>query len=113
LIACYNIATIGIDIFQFHVSIINNLVFPFIIYLLPLNNFFKNENKVFSGFFKIEFSTQFPSIIPKTSTLGSIKKFSQEDSKSQWEWHFSIPSVLQGVEKALIFTSKNTILQSM
>jgi hypothetical protein len=26
--ACYNIVTIVIDIFQFHVSIISNLVFP-------------------------------------------------------------------------------------
>jgi hypothetical protein len=37
-VACYNILTIGIDMFQFHVKIIKDLVSLFILYLL--NGFF-------------------------------------------------------------------------
>ena len=40
-IACNNICTIGIDIFEIHGSVLSNFVIPFISYLLLLNDFFK------------------------------------------------------------------------
>jgi hypothetical protein len=46
-IACYNIVTIEIDIFKFHISIIYNLVCPFMTYHLLVNNYLKDENMVF------------------------------------------------------------------
>jgi hypothetical protein len=52
------------------------------------------------------FSTQFPNIISKASTLCSAKVLSQEDSKI-------VDLVLQGVKKTLFFTSNAIILQSM
>jgi len=50
LITCYNIITIEIDILQFHIFIINDLVFPFIMYLFSPNNLKKYENKPFMNF---------------------------------------------------------------
>jgi hypothetical protein len=46
-IACYNILIVGIDMFQFNVKIIKDLVFIFILYLLLFSNIFKSENQVF------------------------------------------------------------------
>jgi hypothetical protein len=53
-----------------------------------------------------KFSTQFPNTISKALSLCSIKVLSQEDSKFA-------DHVLQGVKKALFFTSNAIILQSM
>jgi hypothetical protein len=63
-ISYYNFVTIGIDIFQFYVSIISNLNFPFITYFLPFNDCIKNEKIVSLGFFFFfGFSTQLHNII--------------------------------------------------
>jgi hypothetical protein len=50
-ISYYNIVTIQIDIFQFHISIISNLVFLFIAYSFLPNVPLKNESKLFLGFY--------------------------------------------------------------
>jgi hypothetical protein len=60
----YNIVIVGINIFQFYVSIISNLKFPFITFFIPLNDCIKNGNIVISDFILFNrFSTQFPNII--------------------------------------------------
>jgi hypothetical protein len=50
-VAYYNIITIRIDIFQFYVTITNNLVFSSYTYLLLFDELLKNENKYFLEFF--------------------------------------------------------------
>jgi hypothetical protein len=76
------IATIGFDISQFHVSIIFNLVFLFITYLLLLDDFSKNGSKYFLDFYFFKgFSTQFLNITLNNSTPHSAKVLSQDDSK--------------------------------
>jgi hypothetical protein len=69
--------------------------FSLITYPLLLNVSIKNGNKDFLGFnfFFNGFSTQFPKIIFKTSTLCSAKILSQEDSK------IANP-ILKGVKKS-------------
>jgi hypothetical protein len=57
------------------------------------------------GFFSYGFSTQFPNIKSKTSTLYNAKVLSQEDLKF-------VDPTLQGAKKALFFTSNVVILQS-
>jgi hypothetical protein len=68
---------------------------------------FKMKKIIFGVFIFIGgFSTQFPNIISKASSLCSAKILSQEDSK--------FPGlVLQGVKEALFFTSNAIILQFM
>jgi hypothetical protein len=44
-ISYYNISTIEIDIFLFHVSIVANLDFIFFMHLLLLYDFFKNNKE--------------------------------------------------------------------
>jgi hypothetical protein len=64
--------------------------------ILGVNDRFKNDNRDFLEFNVLNgFSTQFPNITPKASTLCSAKVLCQEDSK------FAHP-VLQGVK---IFSS--------
>jgi hypothetical protein len=43
-IACYYILTIGIDMFQFHVKIVKDLVLFLILYLLLFNDSLKSGN---------------------------------------------------------------------
>jgi hypothetical protein len=51
LLRLRNVLTLcALDIFQFHVSIIYNLVFPFSTYSLVLNDYLKNENKIWLVF---------------------------------------------------------------
>jgi hypothetical protein len=60
----YNIVIVGINIFQFYISIISNLKFSFITFFIPLNDCMKSGNILISGFnFFNRFSIQFPNII--------------------------------------------------
>jgi hypothetical protein len=67
-IACYNILTIGINIFEICVGIKSYLVFLLIPYLLLLNDLKKIKNWCFQFFsFFYELSTRFYSILSNCS----------------------------------------------
>jgi hypothetical protein len=73
-IACCNVVVIRFDMFQFHTSIIGNLVFPFFYVPPHLTIFHKTKIKVFLGFYFFNgFWIQFPNMIPNVSTLCGTK----------------------------------------
>jgi hypothetical protein len=94
-ITCYVITTIRIDIFR--VRVIWNLFFPLITYLV---NYLRMWIKIFDFFFWGDgFSSQFPNIKSKTSTLYSANILIQEDSKY-------VDPILLGTKKVHFFTAK-------
>jgi hypothetical protein len=42
-IACYNILTIGIDLFEIHINVTSNFVFSFTMYFFLFNVLWKNR----------------------------------------------------------------------
>jgi hypothetical protein len=70
---------------------------------LRVNDFSKNEDKIFIGLLFYGFVTPFPNIISKISTLYSTKVLSSK----------SVDPILQGTKNAHFFTSNAIILQTM
>jgi hypothetical protein len=88
--------------FQFHISVISNLVVSQTSSYLMTSQ--RMKILIFGVFIYLYgFPTQFSNKISKTFNLCSVKVLSQKDSKFA-------NLVLQGIKKALFFTSNATIL---